>query len=385
MKKQVLVSVDRGETRVALLEATGHAGAPSPRGAAAGRTPPPAIRVAELYLERRGNRSIVGQHLQGQGRQRPARPRGRVRRHRPRQERLPARRRDRAARRRDAPPRPRQGGRQEDRRPAQARAGDRRAGRQGPAEDQGRAPVDGPHHRRALHGLHADRRGHRRLQAPRRQRARAPAPRGPRRSTCTGGGAIVRTAASGAKREDFERELQYLFKLHEVLQKRVEEATAPELVFQEADLSVRVVRDIFSADFERALVDDEKQHHRLVSFFTRTAPELVDRVELYQDSTPLFEAYGVEEVIKGLISRRVDLPSRRLPDDRLRRGADGHRRQLRLVRRPRQAGAPGGHDHARRTSRRPRRSSTSCACATSAASSSSTSSTWRGRATATPC
>jgi ribonuclease G len=69
------------------------------------------------------------------------------------------------------------------------------------------------------------------------------------------------------------------------------------------------VRDIFSADFERALVDDEKQHHRLVSFFTRTAPELVDRVELYRDSTPLFEAYGVEDVIKGLISRRVDLPS----------------------------------------------------------------------------
>src|SRR4051812_30676429 len=80
-----------------------------------------------------------------------------------------------------------------------------------------------------------------------------------------GGGAIVRTAASGAKRADFERELQYLFKLHEVLQKRVEEATAPELVFQEADLSVRVVRDIFSADFERALVDDEKQYQRLVS------------------------------------------------------------------------------------------------------------------------
>src|SRR5690242_5719524 len=124
-----------------------------------------------------------------------------------------------------------------------------------------------------------------------------------------GGGAIIRTAAHGAKRVDFERELQYLFKLHEVLDKRVEEATAPELVFQEADLSVRVVRDIFSADFERALVDDEKQYQRLVSFFTRTAPELVDRVELHQDSTPLFEGYGVEDVIKGLVSRRVDLPS----------------------------------------------------------------------------
>jgi ribonuclease G len=125
----------------------------------------------------------------------------------------------------------------------------------------------------------------------------------------SGGGAIVRTAAHGAKREDFERELPYLFKLHDVLQRRVEEQSAPSLVFQEADLSVRVVRDIFSADFERAVVDDPGQYQRLVSFFTRTAPELVDRVELHEGSKPLFEEYGVEEVIQGLTSRRVDLPS----------------------------------------------------------------------------
>jgi ribonuclease G len=81
------------------------------------------------------------------------------------------------------------------------------------------------------------------------------------------------------------------------------------MVFQEADLSVRVVRDIFSADFERAVVDDERQHQRLVSFFSRTAPELVDRVELYQESTPLFEAYDVDKEIEGLISKRVDLAS----------------------------------------------------------------------------
>jgi ribonuclease G len=124
-----------------------------------------------------------------------------------------------------------------------------------------------------------------------------------------GGGAIVRTAAHGATRADFERELAYLFKLNDVLQRRVEEATAPALVFQEADLSVRVVRDIFSAHFERAIVDDPKQHQRLVSFFTRTAPELVDRVELWEEPANLFEAYGVDTVIEGMISRRVDLPS----------------------------------------------------------------------------
>jgi ribonuclease G len=124
-----------------------------------------------------------------------------------------------------------------------------------------------------------------------------------------GGGAIIRTAAQGAKRADLERELLYLFKLNEVLQKRVAETPAPALVFQEADLSVRVVRDVFSAEFERAIVDDPKQHHRLVSFFSRTAPDLVERVELWKEDQPLFEAFGVERVLDSTLSRRIDLPS----------------------------------------------------------------------------
>jgi ribonuclease G len=81
------------------------------------------------------------------------------------------------------------------------------------------------------------------------------------------------------------------------------------MVFQEADLSVRVVRDIFSEHFERAIVDDPQQHQRLISFFTRTAPELVDRVELWEEETSLFERYAVEREIEGTLSRRVDLPS----------------------------------------------------------------------------
>jgi ribonuclease G len=81
------------------------------------------------------------------------------------------------------------------------------------------------------------------------------------------------------------------------------------MVFQEADLSVRVVRDIFSAQFERAIVDDQKQYDRLNSFFTRTAPELLDRVELYDDDEPLFERYGLDAVMLSTLNRRVDLPS----------------------------------------------------------------------------
>jgi ribonuclease G len=123
------------------------------------------------------------------------------------------------------------------------------------------------------------------------------------------GGLIIRTAAHGARKTDLEHELQYLFKLHDVLQQRVKASPSPSMVFQEADLPVRVVRDVFSKEFEAAIIDNPKQHHRVKSFFERTAPDLVERVELYEKEEPLFENYGVEEVFRGTMSRRVDLPA----------------------------------------------------------------------------
>jgi len=123
------------------------------------------------------------------------------------------------------------------------------------------------------------------------------------------GGLIVRTAAHGAKKADFVREIDYLHKLNEVLDRRVKGVKAPALVFQEADLPVRVLRDVFLSDFEQAIIDSPKQHERVTGFFQRTAPELVKGVELYKGKKPLFEKWAVEEVILSTLQRRVDLPS----------------------------------------------------------------------------
>ncbi len=123
------------------------------------------------------------------------------------------------------------------------------------------------------------------------------------------GGLIVRTAAQGAKKADFEREIDYLHKLNEVLERRAKDAKAPSMVFQEADLSVRVLRDVLRSEFEGAIIDDEKQHHRVTSFFQRTAPELVDSVELYKKREPLFEKFEIEEAFSSVLERRIDLPS----------------------------------------------------------------------------
>src|ERR1051326_6896041 len=123
------------------------------------------------------------------------------------------------------------------------------------------------------------------------------------------GGLIVRTAAHGAKKADFVREIGYLHKLNEVLERRTEETAAPDLVFQEADLPVRVLRDVFLSDFEKAIIDSEKQFQRVTSFFQRTAPELVQGVELYESGKPLFEKHGIEKEIESTLGRRIDLPS----------------------------------------------------------------------------
>jgi ribonuclease G len=124
------------------------------------------------------------------------------------------------------------------------------------------------------------------------------------------GGVIVRTAAQGARKGDFERDLDYLHKLHSVVEKRAKEVKAPAMVFQEADLSIRVLRDVLSKEFDGAVIDDSKQHHRVTSFFQRTAPELVEFVELYEDKRkPLFERESVEDAFRAVLSRRVDLPS----------------------------------------------------------------------------
>jgi ribonuclease G len=316
LKKQVLVSVDRGETRVALLEASGSV--PARKSASKSGTtrrrrktskPAAGYQVAELYLERRGARSIVGNIYKGRvdnvlgG--------------------LEAAFVDIGLEKNgflhvdeivlpgvEAPRRGRGSGRDSRQITDMLKPGQEVVVQvvKDPLKTKGaRLTMDltiaGRYMVYAPYGEGVG--VSRRLDDGERERLRKEAAK----LNLTGAGAIVRTAAQGATRADLERELLYLFKLNEVLQKRVAETTAPALVFQEADLSVRVVRDIFSSAFERAIVDDPKQHHRLVSFFSRTAPELVDQVELWEEDQPLFEAFGVEAVLDSTMSRRVDLPS----------------------------------------------------------------------------
>ena len=123
------------------------------------------------------------------------------------------------------------------------------------------------------------------------------------------GGLIVRTAAEGASAEDIERDIGFLEKLWKEIQAGAKKAAAPSLVYHEAELPLRVVRDLFTDDFERALVDDDRALKRISGYLKKTSPHMAERVSRYRDKAPLFETYGVDAEIRSTLHKRVDLPS----------------------------------------------------------------------------
>jgi ribonuclease G len=123
------------------------------------------------------------------------------------------------------------------------------------------------------------------------------------------GGVIVRTAAEGASAEDVERDLVFLQKLWKTIEGQAKKAKSATLIYQEAELPLRVTRDLFTENFERAYVDDDKAYRRITGYLKKTSPHMVDRVLRYKEKEPLLERYGVDAEIRSTLSRRVDLPS----------------------------------------------------------------------------
>jgi ribonuclease G len=123
------------------------------------------------------------------------------------------------------------------------------------------------------------------------------------------GGIIVRTAAAGATAEDLERDLRFLHKMWAQVEARAKPAKAPSLVYAEADLSLKVIRDLLARNVDEVIVDSERQYRRILGWVRTTQPEFVDRIKLYSDSVPLFERHGVDQAILSTLNKRVDLPS----------------------------------------------------------------------------
>jgi ribonuclease E len=124
-----------------------------------------------------------------------------------------------------------------------------------------------------------------------------------------GFGVIVRTAAEGASRDEVAADVDRLMRAWEVISASAPNGGAPRMIYQEPPLVIRVIREHFTRDFRRLLMDDDELYAMVVDYLRDTDPDLVERVQRYEDELPVFERFHVEDQLRKALDRKVWLPS----------------------------------------------------------------------------
>jgi len=122
-------------------------------------------------------------------------------------------------------------------------------------------------------------------------------------------GLIVRTDTEGIGEDDFVQEYNGLKKTWKLISKQIRHAKAPYCLFDENDLSYTLLRDLFGSYVDRLVIDDRKIMNRIISKLKSISPELINRIELYEEESPIFDSYGIEDDIENIFKSRIDLPS----------------------------------------------------------------------------
>jgi ribonuclease E len=123
-------------------------------------------------------------------------------------------------------------------------------------------------------------------------------------------GLIVRTAAEGASEEALEADLERLLEEWKAIEKRAKRAKAPAVLYEEPELTVRVVRDLFTDEEYRELVTDSSRIFRLIADYLRDiAPDILAKVRLHEGPLSAFEEFHIVEQIHKGLDRKVWLPS----------------------------------------------------------------------------
>lgn len=116
---------------------------------------------------------------------------------------------------------------------------------------------------------------------------------------------IVRTEGRNQSEKEFRRDLKQLVKNHERLVKLGKKVEAPSLVHKELGMTSSVIRDLFTDNVERLVMDDKERYREIVSYLRTVSPDLRKRVEYYRDRRPIFDAFKVEEALEKANNRTV--------------------------------------------------------------------------------
>jgi ribonuclease G len=120
---------------------------------------------------------------------------------------------------------------------------------------------------------------------------------------------IIRTVCEGASKENIKADMDYLVKLWQSIKFRADNTKAPAKLHEEYDLAFRTVRDSFSVDIDKLVIDSKSEYERILEFVNEFMGHLSGRVELYDGIDPVFDAYGIEIEISDALEKKVWLKS----------------------------------------------------------------------------
>lgn len=122
-------------------------------------------------------------------------------------------------------------------------------------------------------------------------------------------GFIARTAASDRPVAELQNDLNYLMRLWRAVEKRTKREKAPAELYRESDLVIRTIRDVFTDDIERIIVDESDVAERAQEFLSIFSPNSADIIQKYTAPEPIFHKYRIEDELERLHSRHVPLPA----------------------------------------------------------------------------
>src|SRR5580692_5975268 len=124
-----------------------------------------------------------------------------------------------------------------------------------------------------------------------------------------GSGFIVRTVAENVSERELKADMEFLIKLWNNVVARAEAGRCPSLIYNDLDLLLRSVRDLFTADVEKLIIDSRSEYERVKKFIAAFMPEFQGLIELYDGQEPIFDGFGIEIEIDRALERKVWLKS----------------------------------------------------------------------------
>lgn len=124
-----------------------------------------------------------------------------------------------------------------------------------------------------------------------------------------GSGYIVRTVSEGRSEEDFINDMNFLDLLWQNIEKKKVMQSAPSLIHSDLDLIFRTVRDLFTPEIKKLIIDSREEYLRVKDFVETYLPSLSERIELYDKEEPIFDLYGIEIEIERALKRKIWLKS----------------------------------------------------------------------------